>query len=77
MIENIRNDLKEAMKNGKKNQINALRNLISRLKLKEIEIGSELNKEVSLKICISAAKQIRDSIEQFKNANRLDLIEKE
>ena len=60
-----------------KNQINALRNLISRLKSKEIELGTELNKEVSLKVCMSAAKQIRYSIEQFKNANRMDLIEKE
>ena len=77
MIENIRNDLKGAMKSGDKNQINALRNLISRLKSKEIEIGSELNEEISLKVCMSAAKQIKDSIEQFKNANRIDLIEKE
>ena len=77
MIENIRNDLKGAMKSGDKNQINALRNLISRLKSKEIEIGSELNEKISLKVCMSAAKQIKDSIEQFKNANRIDLIEKE
>ena len=77
MIKNIRNDLKEAMKSGDKNQINALRNLISRLKSKEIETGSELNEEISLKVCMSAAKQIKDSIEQFKNANRIDLIEKE
>ena len=77
MIKNIRNDLKEAMKSGNKNQINALRNLISRLKSKEIETGSELNEEISLKVCMSAAKQIKDSIEQFKNANRIDLIEKE
>ena len=46
MIENIRTDLKEAMKSGDKNQINALRNLISRLKSKEIELGTELNKEI-------------------------------
>ena len=77
MIENIRNDLKKAMKSGNKNQVNALRNLISRLKSKEIEIGSELNEEMSLKVCMSAAKQIKDSIEQFKDANRIDLIEKE
>ena len=77
MIKNIRNDLKGAMRSGNKNQINALRNLISRLKSKEIETGSELNEEISLKVCMSAAKQIKDSIEQFKNANRIDLIEKE
>ena len=77
MIENIRNDLKKAMKNGEKNKINALRNLISRLKSKEIETGSSLNEDISLKICMGAAKQIKDSIEQFKKGNRLDLIEKE
>ena len=77
MIEKIRNDLKKAMKNGKKNEINALRNLISRLKSKEIETRSELSEETSLKICMSAAKQIKDSIEQFKKADRIDLVETE
>ena len=77
MIEKIRNDLKKAMKSGEKHKINALRNLISRLKSKEIETGAELNNEASLKVCMSAAKQIKDSIEQFKNANRIDLVEKE
>ena len=77
MIEKIRDDLKKAMKNGKKNEINALRNLISRLKSKEIETRSELSKEASLKICMGAAKQIKDSIEQFKKADRIDLVETE
>ena len=77
MIIKIRNDLKKAMKNGKKNEINALRNLISRLKSKEIETGSELSNETSLKICMGAAKQIKDSIEQFKKAARMDLVETE
>ena len=77
MIENIRFDLKKAMKEGKKDEVNALRNLVSRLKSKEIEKGSPLNDDESLKVCLSAAKQIKDSIDQFHTANRMDLVEKE
>ena len=50
---------------------------MSRLKSKEIDTGSKLDNETSLKICMGAAKQIKDSIEQFQNADRVDLVEKE
>ena len=77
MLKKIREDLKAAMKNGEKDTLNALRNLISKIKTKEIDKGETLNKEECLKVCMSAAKQLKDSISQFKNGGREDLAKKE
>ena len=77
MIEDIANDLKEAMKLKDKPKILGLRNLLGKLKEQQINKGAELDDKESIKILTSAAKQLKDSIEQYKNANRLDLLEKE
>ena len=77
MLDIIRKDLKEAMKAGDKAKLTALRNLVAKLKAKEIEKGDSLNNDESMKVCISAAKQIKESIKQFKEAGRDDLVENE
>ena len=77
MLEKIRSDLKNAMKNGEKNKLTALRNLVSKIKTKEIEKGEELNDQECLKVCMSSAKQLKESISQFEKGNRQDLADKE
>ena len=77
MLDIIRKDLKEAMKIGDKTKLTALRNLVSKLTTKEIEKGESLNENESMKVCLSAAKQIKESIRQFKNAKRDDLVKNE
>ena len=77
MLDIIRKDLKEAMKAGDKSKLTALRNLVSKLKAKEIEKGDSLSNEESMKVCMSAAKQIKESIKQFKEAGREDLVKDE
>ena len=77
MLDTIRTDLKDAMKAGNKLRITALRNLIAKIKAKEIEKGENLDKNESLKVCLSASKQIKESIKQFKDAKRNDLVENE
>tara|TARA_B100000614_G_scaffold261015_1_gene289415 strand:- start:2493 stop:2933 length:441 start_codon:yes stop_codon:yes gene_type:complete len=77
MLDTIRTDLKDAMKAGNKLRITALRNLIAKIKAKEIEKGENLDKNESLKVCLSASKQIKESIKQFKDAGRHDLVENE
>ena len=77
MLEKIREDLKNAMKSGEKDTLSALRNLISKIKTKEIDKGETLNEVECLKVCMSAAKQLKDSISQFKNGGREDLAKKE
>ena len=77
MIELITNDLKSAMKSQDKAKITGLRNILGKLKAKQIDKGSDLNNDECIKILNSAAKQLKDSIEQYSNAHRLDLVEKE
>ena len=77
MINQITEDLKQAMKSQNKPKIIGLRNILGKLKAVQIDKGKELNEKESIKILNSAAKQLKDSIKQYENANRLDLIEKE
>tara|TARA_B100000900_G_C20517462_1_gene690698 strand:- start:753 stop:1190 length:438 start_codon:yes stop_codon:yes gene_type:complete len=75
MIDKLKNDLKKAMKTGDKEKLNPLRNLISKIKMKEIEKGDSLTEAESEKICVSSAKKIKESISQFEAGKRYDLAE--
>ena len=77
MLDIIRKDLKEAMKAGNKIKLNALRNLVAKIKAAEIDKGDLLTDEEAMKVCMSSAKQIKESIKQFKNAGRDDLVKDE
>ena len=77
MIELITENLKAAMKSKNKAKITGLRNLIGKLKAKQIDKGEPLTEEESLKILSNASKQLKDSIKQYSDADRLDLVEKE
>ena len=77
MLETIRKDLKDAMKASDKSKITALRNLLAKIKAKEIEKGESLDENEILKVCLSASKQVKESIKQFKDADRNDLVENE
>ena len=77
MIELITSDLKSAMKSKNKAEITGLRNLLGKLKAKQIDNGKNLSSDECIKVLTSAAKQLKDSITQYSNAERLDLAEKE
>ena len=78
----IDEDYKKAIKNKEQDKINTLRLVRSAIKDKDISMRSSENKEVVsdpdiLILLISLIKQRNDSIEQFKKANRDDLIKNE
>ena len=77
MIQKISNDLKSAMKTKNKPEIIGLRNILGKLKASQIDKGSNLDESECLKILNSAAKQLKDSIKQYTDANRLDLANNE
>ena len=77
MIQQIMDDLKIAMKDQDKPKIIGLRNLLGKLKAKQIDKGDGLTEVECIKILSSASKQLKDSIKQYSDANRVDLIEKE
>ena len=77
MINMIKNHLKDAMVAKDKKRIGTLRNILAKLKLKEIEKKEALTDIESLKVLQSMSKQLKDSIEQYKNGNRNDLVKNE
>ena len=77
MLNQLQDELKIAMKAGDKATMTGLRNIIGKLKASQIDKGEPLIKEETLKILKSAAKQLRESVEQYKKGGRDDLAEKE
>ena len=77
MIESIKKNLTDAMRNKDKPRMITLRNILAKIKLKEIEKGEPLDKNEVISVLITMGKQLRDSIEQYKNGGREDLAENE
>ena len=75
----LTNEMKEGMRSRDTLRVSVLRLLLASIKNKEIEKGkgAELSEEELLRVISAAAKQRRDSIEQFSKAGREDLAEKE
>jgi len=77
MLDQLQEELKTAMKAGDKPRMTGLRNIIGKLKASQIDKGKELTGDESLKILKSAAKQLKESVEQYQKGGRDDLAEKE
>tara|TARA_Y100001970_G_scaffold247353_1_gene316027 strand:+ start:76 stop:513 length:438 start_codon:yes stop_codon:yes gene_type:complete len=77
MLSNIKEQLKDAMFKKDKERINALRNIIAKVKMKEIQKNKELTNEEIQKVLQSMAKQLKDSINQYSDGGRLDLADNE
>ena len=76
--EKINEDLKSAMKEGDKTRLTTVRSIRALiLEFEKSGSGKELTAEEEIKLLSSAAKKRKDSIEQFKNAGRNDLADKE
>ena len=75
--EKIDLDLKNAMKSGDKNRLNAIRSIRATLLEKEVSIRvagkGVLSEEQEIEVLVSLAKKRRDAIEQFTAGNRPDL----
>ena len=77
MIDQIQNDMKNALKNGEKVKANTLRLLIANLKNKSIELGGELDDKQVLQVIQKSSKQHKESIKMYKEGNRDDLAAQE
>lgn len=77
----ISNDLKDAMRARDEVRLRTIRSLRAALMEKEIELRQggegELNEEQEIAVIQKQAKQRRDSIEQYEQADRDDLKQKE
>lgn len=77
LTEKIRSDMTEAMKAQQKERLSTIRMLQSSLKNEQINVGHELSDEEAMSVIRKAVKQRQDSIEQYTNAGRTELAEKE
>lgn len=81
LLDRLDDDLKDAMRNRDKVRLRTLRSLRTALKEKEIsKRGSgdaELTDQEALAVVRKQAKQRKDAIEQYEDAGRTDLVDKE
>ena len=79
LVENITNDMKQAMKARDELQLSVLRMLLAALKNKKIELKSadELTDEQAVQVVKSEIKKRRDAITSYTAGKRDDLANKE
>ncbi len=73
----IYDDLKESMKNKDQARSNILKIVISEIKNKTVNDGKEITDDICKQVVKKSIKQHEDSIKQFNDANRTDLVAKE
>jgi uncharacterized protein YqeY len=77
LIEQIGHDITEAMKARDAARLSALRMVKAALMNGEVAKGRALDEPEAQQVLASLIKQRRDSIEQFRNGGRQDLVDKE
>jgi len=73
----VEEDLKKAMRDRAEVARDTLRMLLSELKNKEIELGREPTVDEELTVCQRAVKMRHESIAQFQQGGREDLVARE
>ncbi|MDQ0213925.1 uncharacterized protein YqeY [Oikeobacillus pervagus] len=77
LLERLNNDMKQAMKNKEKDRLSVIRMIKASLQNEAIKLGKqELTADEELTILSREVKQRRDSLHEFENAGRQDLVEK-
>jgi uncharacterized protein YqeY len=75
--ETLSNDLKDSMKSRDQHAVRAIRMLQTELRYREIAVNRDLTPEEEIQCVRSALKKHRESIEQFRDGGREELVEKE
>jgi uncharacterized protein YqeY len=74
---NIQEDLHHAMRSADKQKVQALRLVLAAIKQIEVDERVEVDSNRLLALLSKMAKQRHESIEQYQQANRLDLVSQE
>jgi uncharacterized protein len=77
LLHRIDSELKSAMKASDTLKVSVLRMLKASLKNKQIDAGKELSDDDIVSVLSTAAKQRKESIEQYSKGGRSDLADKE
>jgi len=70
-------DMKTAMKAKEQSRLTTIRFARSAIKNREIELGHPLEDDDVLRVLTTLVKQHKDSIEQYRQGGREDLVKKE
>ncbi|MGP4071477.1 GatB/YqeY domain-containing protein [Piscibacillus sp. B03] len=76
LLERLNQDMKQALKNKEKDRLTVIRMVKSSLQNEAIKKGEELSEDDEMQVLTREVKQRKDSLQEFKNANRDDLAEK-
>ncbi|MDQ6991702.1 MAG: GatB/YqeY domain-containing protein [Mariprofundaceae bacterium] len=77
MLQQITDDMKQAMRDKNKVKLSVIRMLRAALKDFEIKLGHPLTQEDIMAVVGKAIKQRKDAASQYTDANRSDLAEQE
>ncbi|MCA1058004.1 GatB/YqeY domain-containing protein [Rossellomorea aquimaris] len=77
LLNRLNDDMKQAMKNKEKEKLSVIRMLKASLQNEAIKHGKqELSEDEELTVLSREVKQRKDSLQEFQNAGRYDLVEK-
>lgn len=76
-VQQIKSDMKSAMKAGNKGEVSTLRMLVSSLNNAKIDKGGDLTEDDVVDVLGKEAKQRRESIEAYREGGREERAEKE
>jgi len=75
LVDKIKSDLVQAMKNQEKEKLTILRAIKGAMQLENINNKKEINDELAIEVIAKQIKMANDSIKEFEKGNRADLIE--
>jgi uncharacterized protein len=77
LLEKLNQDMKQAMKNKDKETLSVIRMVKASLQNESIKLGKDvLSEDEELTILSREVKQRKDSLQEFKSAEREDLVQK-
>ena len=74
LVEKLKKDMIEAMKNKDKEKLTVIRMVKAALDKERIDKKAEVNDDLLIDVVNKQVKMRNDSLEEFKKANRADLI---
>ncbi|MEW4306687.1 GatB/YqeY domain-containing protein [Rossellomorea marisflavi] len=77
LLDRLNDDMKQAMKNKEKEKLSVIRMLKASIQNEAIKFGKQqLSEDEELTVLSREVKQRKDSLQEFQNAGRDDLVEK-
>ncbi|MBM7645804.1 uncharacterized protein YqeY [Scopulibacillus daqui] len=74
-VDRLTEDMKQAMKDKDKVKLSVIRMIKSSLQNESIKLGKELSEDEALTVLSRELKQRKDSLQEFENAGRQDLVD--